>query len=66
MTKILSKEIENLSPEIENEILKYLKNLRTSNAHDSNHRMTLDRFQNDEIQYYDLREQSGKTLQSIL
>ena len=66
MTKILFKEIENLSPEIENEILKYLKNLRTGNAHDSSQRMTLDRFQNDEIQYYDLREQPVKTHQFIL
>ncbi len=56
MKKILVQEIEGLSPEIQTEVLKYMENLVTNECNNSSHRMTLDRFQNDTIQKYDLKE----------
>lgn len=56
MKKILVEEIEGLSPEIQTEVLKYMENLVTSESNNSSHRMTLDRFQNDTIQKYVLKE----------
>ena len=48
MTRILSKQIENLSPEIQVEVLQYVESLlkrKKSHPSDAPQRMTLDRFQ---------------------
>ena len=45
MKTILAHEIDTLSPEIQDEVLKYVENLTISSYEDDCKRMTLDRFQ---------------------